>query len=1730
MIDHDRARELASLSRGPGLDQASADQLAEHVADCEACRQTLDGPPDGTFPAPSMKRRSLPDRRAIGALIRRPAVLAVVAVTSLVLVAGGLAWSARQSPDGNVAEASATTPAGSPGASANPEPSGSFEPLPGIIATPTAVLTALGAPGAVVPLDAGFRLASMDTTPASALAARLTVQPAFAFSVKADATDRVATLTPAEPLQPGVVYRFALAGTTGELLDSWAFQTHRPLRVVGTLPANQTTDVPLDTGIEITFDQDGVTDPASHVTVKPAAEGRFEQHGRTVVFVPAQPLAPATLYTVTVSRGISVGATGEATETDTRFQFETAAPETASTGWTFTFPESLVESPTTERAAIGLWANGEDESPPKTVRIEVYILADIDAGIAAYRALRSHPDWAVWSSDGLVETTGLRRVVSAEARLNPYRGVYWVQLPDRLPAGWYLVQHTDGTRPVQTVLQVTDVAGYVAVSETQTLVWTNDLKTGGPIGGATVAGEGTEIARTDSRGVAMGRTPKSLLFSSQTCAAPCEPVVTVRAADGRAIFLPAGTAQASSEDAVAYNPESEADPGFWSLLHPDRSLYRLNDTMNVWGVVRSRDDGKVPARVEIRVTPQSDEGNSRPAGASLAAKPGPTGAFTGSLALAGLSEGEYTIDLLVGSRVVRSAGFAIGPIAKPAYRLEIQTGRRVYIEGDRIKITARATFYEGTPVPGVPLRIDGVVKRQVVTDPDGTAIYRTTATTKKEDGPVEGPIQKAVEVAPARAEEGEIAGASRDIIIFPSSRTIDISARIAQGKVRVGGSVHKVAVDRLEAEIAAGQGTWDPRGAAVRAATVTIRFIELIPRRTQVGTEYDFIEKKVVPRYDYTTLERAAGTVRVKTAANGTYKASIPAANNDHDYTIVATVGDAAGHVARISGYANRHPWGAVETPVAQLLPTNATPAGTSAYGIGDRVDLTMSTPPTKPGVGARYLFFQSQRGIRQAAVQTSPRFVTTFAAWAAPNLYVDAVLFTGRGYVTDEFTAYFRQADRRLQVALSVRAARYAPGDVATVDVTTRNASGTPVAATVVLRAVDEKLFTIGAASEDDPLPELYDPLSSGILTTYQSHRDPPGDTGYGDTTGGGRDDFRDSLLFKTIDTDANGRGSVSFRVSDDLTSWRVNASAITSRLEAGAGSVLVPVGLPFFVDASIAPEYLLADRPSIAVRAFGSAVSAGDAVTLEVTSTGLGFDSGPLHATAFATTLVPLPALRAGTQTITISATTGTGSAARTDRMTRSFTVVETRLTRARTTYIELPTGAAFSGGQGLTTVVVSDAGAGRYFALLTELASGGGARLDRSLAADIARSLLVSRFGSAAADPTDGTLASRYQAEDGGLALLPYSSTDLEVSALVGIMAPDHVDRSRLGGYLQAILADPRETRERQTFALAGLAGLGDPVLASLRLAAADADLTVRERLMLGLGAAAIGDTATARSIADPLVARYGEQLPGQARLRVGSSGSEISSATALMAVLSAALGDSRAPLFWAYVEANPVVDQLVVLPATAYVRYRLDHLPVEPASFAWTVDGTRTAVSLEADRSFELSLTARQLASLAIEPVSGTIGVTTSWREPVSPAAVQPDPDVTISRSVKPSTMIDSADLVTVDLVVTFGPQAAAGCHQVTEFAPSGLAPVGSLAGWIDASGNVSPDPGVVMPYDQSGPRVYFCAAPRRDVGTVTLRYHARVVTPGTYAWEPAIADSRSQEGSAALTAAGQIVIR
>src|SRR5262249_21647932 len=156
------------------------------------------------------------------------------------------------------------------------------------------------------------------------------------------------------------------------LAGSWAFVARSPVRVVGTLPADKTALVPTDTGIEITFDQDGVELDTAHLNIAPAVAGRLEPHGRTWAFVPNAPLAAATLFTVTVRKGVGIVGSSEVLDSDVVFRFETLPATTPSVRAEFS--RSTLEVRPNEQPAITIYIDrGDKDLPtPASMPVEVH--------------------------------------------------------------------------------------------------------------------------------------------------------------------------------------------------------------------------------------------------------------------------------------------------------------------------------------------------------------------------------------------------------------------------------------------------------------------------------------------------------------------------------------------------------------------------------------------------------------------------------------------------------------------------------------------------------------------------------------------------------------------------------------------------------------------------------------------------------------------------------------------------------------------------------------------------------------------------------------------------------------------------------------------------------------------------------------------------------------------------------------------------------------------------------------------------------------------------------------------------------------------------------------------------------------------------------------------------------------------------------------------------------------
>ena len=570
-----------------------------------------------------------------------------------------------------------------------------------------------------------------------------------------------------------------------------------------------------------------------------------------------------------------------------------------------------------------------------------------------------------------------------------------------------------------------------------------------------------------------------------------------------------------------------------------------------------------------------------------------------------------------------------------------------------------------------------------------------------------------VSAIPTLPEEAQIETSS-EVAVFRATAMVDASATLVGTRVNITGKVSDVVFERFETAPPSELWDVDPRGAGRPDAAVQVKVVQSTPVRRLTGTRYDFITKQVEPVYDYTSREEVVSRQTVRTGADGAFRLAVTVKGGDRSYEVQATYTDEGQRRVTGSAWAgglqesdNRSAWLEAADPEHEL----------GEYSVGEEVRVKFVGGLEKAPV-SRYFYAVAHRGLTYATVGTSPTFRTTFTAASVPSVRITAVRFNGYGYdlAVSSFRAQLRLADRTLTVQVTPDKARYRPGrDGERDDPDPR--SGQEAGGGQRLRpgrgreAVRDGRRVPGRPARGRCTTDV----NEGIIAWAASHRTPGDDYGDGkDTTGGGgdgdgRSDFRDWLVARMITTGIDGTARVTVPLSDDLTSWHVSAAAVDAALEAGSGTG-IPVGLPFFVEATMAPEYLVTDRPIIRVRGFGCALDSGSAVTFTVSSDTLLMSGVTVTAEAFKAAEVPLPPLKQGTHRVRITATAGSGSTLRSDTLTRTFDVVTTRTTRLETTWTALDRPVDVKAGSELTR---GHAGRCRAWARGPDPA---GARLDR------------------------------------------------------------------------------------------------------------------------------------------------------------------------------------------------------------------------------------------------------------------------------------------------------------------------------------------------------------------------------------------------------------------------------
>jgi uncharacterized protein YfaS (alpha-2-macroglobulin family) len=254
-------------------------------------------------------------------------------------------------------------------------------------------------------------------------------------------------------------------------------------------------------------------------------------------------------------------------------------------------------------------------------------------------------------------------------------------------------------------------------------------------------------------------------------------------------------------------------------------------------------------------------------------------------------------------------------------------------------------------------------------------------------------------------------------------------------------------------------------------------------------------------------------------------------------------------------------------------------------YKVGDRVKAMIQTK--SPG-GVAFLTVQADDIKMTRLVHlTSGSTIVTFPLTRAmaPNAFVHVAYVHGRKYWDADREITVDRPDRHLQVSVQPSVSKALPGSPVTFLIQTKDKSGAGVPAEVSLGVVDESIYTIKPDSTDI-VAGLFPDRIDAVETTYSF---PEIFLDGGDKAGGSvpvRRKFLDTASWTpTVETDASGRGRVTVRLPDNLTSWRATAVAATDDSQVGMATANVRASKPLMVRVEAPPFMVAGDRQEIAV-----------------------------------------------------------------------------------------------------------------------------------------------------------------------------------------------------------------------------------------------------------------------------------------------------------------------------------------------------------------------------------------------------------------------------------------------------------------------------------------------------------------------------------------------------------------
>lgn len=1567
-----------------------------------------------------------------------------------------------------------------------------------------------------VDAESAFKFTSESDITADELTAALTLDDEPPLTVE-QSGEREFLITPAAKLPSNSIIKFRL-NREGEDEVTWAFQTSAEFQIVSALPYNTATNVPINSGIEVTFSDAAYSDIDEYFSIEPSIQGKFERHDKTVSFIPLQPLQKETLYTVTVKAGVKNILTQAVIDEDFTLSFETEGDtEEQSEVW-MGFYDGMRTFSSDEEQRVQFYIN-DKENKEVNPDIFVYQMGLNEQAVKDVKRLLMEEDkyWCTYNRPEGIDASSYSRIAEFKLKDTYDAEDNSITLPQKYGEGLYLIEAVYGDEKRQTVVQVSDLAVQTIGDYGGTvMVWVNDIKTQKSCDGAVI---------TDLKTGAEFKTGKDGVAQIENAAFSEGFIVS---ANGRQCLMPIN---AGSDDITFASRE------FWSVFQLDRTLFKTEDTVKFWGAVKVR-NGAEPIDY-VTVTLDNVYSND-----VLSRQPVKVegGVYSGEFELPALEAGWYSITVYAGSgeldrrNRISSEFINVYDYVKPPYKLEITADKKAVFAGDEINYTIKSSFFEGTPVADTQVTYNAYASGGKFNS-SGPTEARTDINgeinlTQKADVSGQGTANFILQAEATLPEIG-LVSEQKNVTVFINDIDVDLEAKRDGDRGSISAEVNTITLDRINSDTA--KDSSDYKDAPLGGKEITADIYRVYYTSEQIDTGYDYIEKKSYPIYKYTRNEEKIDTVSMTTGADGKANTefNLRGGNTDSFYAKISCT-DQSGKTMSFERYLGRD-W----SEYYRNAESGSYYLGGEQddYHIGDEVKLSLKQGERDVTKGGFLYVTMNERILDYS---TDAVYSRSFAESFAPNVYVYCFYFSGRdcesGYGMRANIKYAYD-EKQLSIELETDKESYLPGEECTVKVKTTDKNGAPKSAAVNLSAVDEALFAI-KEYRFNTIVKLY---YTGYYTLKFNRFSHSSRLGYytrgvetaGVTGGGGsnsaqaipmaselssvsdeavsdgiRAEFKDTAAFASIKTDENGMAEYCFTLPDNITSWRLTASAVTDDLYAGNNKISINASKPMFINYTLNDEFLIGDTPSVGVSVYGSALKGGEDVSLSLWREDMPDNVLYGSGKAFERINIPLPEMNeAGEYTLVIKA----DCAGMSDALKHVYNVYETYRSMNKAVYSEAYPGMSFeTADKGMSDIVFTDNGRGKYLSTLFSLRYTSGARLEKLVAAEEADELIETYFPDIYRSGINKDYKlTDYQQEDGGMGILPYAQSDLCLTVKLLPYISDKVNAEAIKDYLKEAYSG--ENAENKYAALYGLAVLGDTVLSDLNKYVETENRTVLNSIYLALAFEAFGESGKAAEIYSSDIAPNIVIAEPYAYINIGDDKDDILEASSLAMCLASKLDMPEKQGLYEYCVSNRTDDILINLEKLAYTEEAIKNADPQDASIKYDYFGGEHTIDLKNGRSFALRIPNKYMQYFNLKEVNGAVSTVSVVPVPIDTSLA--DPQITVRRryynandTENSTTEFKQGDLVRVNLWIDYTNKAADGSYQVTDYLPSGLEYVSGSAKIEISPNNMGRSLGRCTWGSVDGQKVTFYDYNGLFNDGVLYYYYARVVSPGGFTAE------------------------